>query len=155
MCVCVHTQSCLVQFCNPVDYSQVPLSMEFSRQEQWVCHHFLFQGIFPTVGWNWVSHISHIGRQIVCCWITGEAQFWNYWSIVPTESATTFLMGKSPTDVSKIHKEPSIRFKWKSIPQNLFPKLIIYPMNKEGLQDTNLIKEDCISSVPHYLFPQS
>ena len=31
---------------------QAPLSMEFSRQEYGVSCHALFQGIFPTQGWN-------------------------------------------------------------------------------------------------------
>ena len=35
---------------------QVPLSMEFSRQEYWSCHSLL-QGIFPTQGLN--LHLLH------------------------------------------------------------------------------------------------
>ena len=31
---------------------QAPLSMRFSSQEYRVGCHFLFQGIFPTRGWN-------------------------------------------------------------------------------------------------------
>ena len=45
-------QSCLT-FCNPWTVAhQVPLSMEFSRQEYWLGCHFLLQEIFPTQGSN-------------------------------------------------------------------------------------------------------
>ena len=43
---------------------QVPLSMEFSRQEYWSGCSFLFQGFFLTLGSNHISCISWIGRQI-------------------------------------------------------------------------------------------
>jgi len=33
-CVCVCAQSCPI-LCDPIDCSQAPLSMEFSRQEYW------------------------------------------------------------------------------------------------------------------------
>ena len=41
---------------------QAPLYMGFSRQEYWMDHHALLQGIFPTKG---VNCISSTGRQIL------------------------------------------------------------------------------------------
>ena len=39
--------------CDPMTaVHQAPLSMEFSRQENWSGSHFLFQGNFLTQGWN-------------------------------------------------------------------------------------------------------
>ena len=46
-------QSCLI-LCDPMDYSQAPLSMEFSRQEYWnglgfsPARDFLHPGLGPT-----------------------------------------------------------------------------------------------------------
>ena len=73
VCVCV----CIVQLCstlrNPRDCShQIPLSMEFTRQEYWseqkkkntaVGSHSLLQGIFPTPALN--LHLLHC-RRILC-----------------------------------------------------------------------------------------
>ena len=44
---------------------QAPLSMGFSRQEHLQCCHFLFQGIFPTQDWTFVSCTSSTGRRIL------------------------------------------------------------------------------------------
>ena len=45
--------SCIQLFATPgTGTRQAPLSMGFSRQECWVCCHFLLQGIFPTQGSN-------------------------------------------------------------------------------------------------------
>ena len=45
--------SCIQLFATPgTGTRQAPLSMGFSRQEYWVCCHFLLQGIFPTQGSN-------------------------------------------------------------------------------------------------------
>ena len=49
---CVHArslQSCQV-LCDPLEAHQAPLSMGFSRQENWSDCHALLQGIFPTQG---------------------------------------------------------------------------------------------------------
>ena len=60
------TQLCPT-FCDPMDYSphQVPLTMEFSRQEYIVDCHSLFQGIFLTQGSNpSLLHCRHILYQL-------------------------------------------------------------------------------------------
>ena len=44
---CTGSQSCPA-FCNPMDYSQPPLSMGFSRREYWSGSHLLPWGIFLT-----------------------------------------------------------------------------------------------------------
>ena len=46
-------QSCLT-LCDSIDYiaCQTPLSMEFFRQEYWICSHSLLQGIVPNRGLN-------------------------------------------------------------------------------------------------------
>ena len=44
---------------------QAPLSMGFSRQEDWSGLSFLLQGIFPTQDWTLVSCISCIDRWIL------------------------------------------------------------------------------------------
>ena len=66
-------QSCLT-LCDPMEYiaCQVPLSMEFSRQDTGVGCHSLLQGIFPTQGSNpgllhcrqILYHLSHQGSPI-------------------------------------------------------------------------------------------
>ena len=51
--VMVVTLSCIQLFVNPWTVGcQVPLSMEFSRQEDWNGLPFLLQEIFPTQGLN-------------------------------------------------------------------------------------------------------
>ena len=56
---------------------QVPLSMEFSRQNTGVGCHSLLQGIFPTQGWN--PRLLHC-RQILYHWTTTEdpSKAWGY-----------------------------------------------------------------------------
>ena len=50
MCVCVHAQSCLT-LCHPMNCGcQVPLSMEFSRQEKWSGLSFPSLGDLPHPG---------------------------------------------------------------------------------------------------------
>ena len=51
-----------------------PLSVGFSRQEYQSGCHFLLQGIFSTQGWNRVSCISCLVRQILYYCATWEAQ---------------------------------------------------------------------------------
>ena len=53
---------------------QVPLSLEFSRQETGVGCHFLLQGIFQTKDWTQVSHIA--GR-FFTIWATREFLWFN------------------------------------------------------------------------------
>ena len=63
-------QLCLI-LCDPQTIAhQAPLSMGFSRQENWSGYYFLLQGIFPTQGLNLgllhcrqiCYHLSHQGR---------------------------------------------------------------------------------------------
>ena len=60
------------------NHGQIPLSLEFCRQEYWsetgVSCHLHLQGIFLTEGLN--PHLLHscIGRQFFTSWATGEAQ---------------------------------------------------------------------------------
>ena len=70
MCMRVKdTQSCLTLANSWTVACQAPLSMEFARQEDWSCCHFLLQGIFPTLGSNLgllnrrgiLYHLSHQG----------------------------------------------------------------------------------------------
>ena len=65
-CVCV--LRCLVLTLQPHDFDfaaswtaahQVPLSMEFSRQEYWNSCYFLLQGIFPTQELNQFLRLLH------------------------------------------------------------------------------------------------
>ena len=67
--------------CSPIDWTrayQVPLPMEFSRQEYWSGCHSLFQGIFPTQGSNpgllhvrqILYHLSHQGSPKNMGWMT-------------------------------------------------------------------------------------
>ena len=50
MCVCVHAQSCLT-LCHPMNCGcQVPVSMEFSRQEKWSGLSFPSLGDLPDSG---------------------------------------------------------------------------------------------------------
>ena len=74
--VCVHAQSCLT-LCKPMGLNtacQAPLSMGFSRQEDW-SHHFLFQGIFLTQGSNpCVMHLPALARKVLYNCVTWEAQ---------------------------------------------------------------------------------
>ena len=50
VCVCVLVaQSCLT-LCDPMDCSQAPLSMEFSKQEYWSGLPFLSPGDLPNPG---------------------------------------------------------------------------------------------------------
>ena len=60
---------CDLKDCSPPGFS---LSMGFPRQEHCRGFHFLLQGIFPTQG---LTHISCIGRQVLYCWATREAQW--------------------------------------------------------------------------------
>ena len=66
VCVCVCAHRCLVMsdsLATPWPVAlQVPLSMEFSRQEYRRGCHFLLQGVFPSC----ISCISCTGRQILC-----------------------------------------------------------------------------------------
>ena len=73
--VCVLTQSCLFATMWTVAH-QAPLSMELSRQEDWMSCYFLLQGIFLTqesnpclsslLNWQVDSlSLSHLGRIIL------------------------------------------------------------------------------------------
>ena len=53
---CIHTQSCPT-LCNPMDWThQVPLSMEYSRQEYWSGLPFPTPGHLP-LNWEWNLHL--------------------------------------------------------------------------------------------------
>ena len=66
--------SCVWLFVTPYAVAhQAPLSMGFSRQENWSGLPFLSQGIFLTQGWD--QHLLCLlhCRWILYCWATGEA----------------------------------------------------------------------------------
>ena len=63
MLVCV--QSCKLSVTIWTVARQVPLSVEFSRQEYGVGSHFLLQDVFPTQGSNLHLYVSCTGRWIL------------------------------------------------------------------------------------------
>ena len=78
VCAPLHSIFCYLMDCN----RQVPLSMEFSRQQYWVDYHFLLQGIFLTQGSNprllcllhWQVGSLPLAPQVA------ELQPYTYWS---------------------------------------------------------------------------
>ena len=57
---------CVPLFVNPWTIArQLPLSMEFSRQEYWSRLPFPIPGIFPTQGLNLIFYVSCIGRRVL------------------------------------------------------------------------------------------
>ena len=70
VCVCDSFNSVQSLSCIQILDCQVPLSMEFPRQEDWSGLHFLLQGVLPTQGWNLgllhcrqiLYRLSHQGR---------------------------------------------------------------------------------------------
>ena len=74
--ITVHAQyfSCVQFFETPqTSAPQVPLSMEFSRQEYWSGLPFPSPGIFPTQGSNLCLPSLRHRRSILYPWATGEA----------------------------------------------------------------------------------
>ena len=65
------TQSCQT-LCDPMDCSQAPLSMGFSKQEYWSGLPFPLPGGLPNSGTEHMSPGSYIGRWVLCHWASRQ-----------------------------------------------------------------------------------
>ena len=118
-------QLCLT-LCDPMNYrGQVPLSMEFSRQEYWSGQPFpspgdlLDPGIKP-VSLHWqadlrtlteilqVSHLMYVGRTIQCCIINYPQIYWLKTMIILFCLISFWVMNSGiPHAANRRHREAS------------------------------------------------